>query len=528
MARYKLVRLAAYTVVTMLLVGCYGRGNHASDLQDNTMSTEKLAKYAKAKPIDWKLGPLSDSDADRNIVFRTPPRATAQRGDGARKPVAPRPMIQGGAGCLCLGEDGSRYVAGTFSGRKDFDIGPGLDIHEALGKEDAFVTRFDRNGKYCWTKTFGAKELMYLGGLALSDGALYVLCSEDTGHAAILAMDAATGAPKSGFGDSGCQMFRCGNADIAIGIRCRRGAVYAAIKCMEIPGGALPDFWFAAVLAVDPKDGSAIAKFGTGGVQTVGNAIPSTSPLVAEAWGNGIGSLSPAALALSGPTLYVLGRCERDTLGIGRQGAISAGFRGLAMIAAIDAQTGTAAARFGSNGIVLMPERVFSVTDVAAFADSLYATGQWRQYPDEGAFIGVMDAGTGALSTKFGNRGLMLFTVGESCYGGRGIRVNEQLAYVAGDYSREKTNGLFIAAFRRVDGAPVKSFGDDGVVSIEGGFGVGAAMEPFGDSLFMAAGTSDVLEHEGPQIKIGDTVIRHGDMNGYLFQFSKDGKLISK
>jgi len=507
-----------------LLTGCGGQQNPSqNNLQGTNMPVETWPDEWKARPIAWTLGPKPDGDADHNIAFRGPSKP-ADADDDQRKSVVPRPMIQGGPVRLCLGEDGSRYVGGSFSGKRDFDTGPGFDFHEALGKEDGFVTRFDRNGTYCWTKTFGARERSRVVGLAVSGGVLYALCDEDTGHAAILAMDAATGAPKSGFGVSGCQMFRCGDADIGIGICCRRGAVYAAIKSMQFPPHNCPDFWFAVVLAVDSKDGSAIARFGAGGVQTIGNAIASTSPPVADASGNGIGCLSPAALAMSGATLYLAGRCEADTLGIGRQGAISPGFPGRAMIAALDAQTGAAARRFGSNGVLLMPEKIFSVEDTVASGDWLYATGKWRG-SSKGAFVAVMDGGTGAFANGFDSDGLMLFTVGESCYGGWGIRVNGNAVYVAGGYSRGKTNGLFIAEFDRTTGAPVMSFGDRGTQSIEGGFGSEGAMEPSGDSLFLVARTSRFSEHEEPEIKVGDTVIKHGDMNGYLFQFSKDGKL---
>ena len=77
-------------------------------------------------------------------------------------------MIQAVAEAICLGEDGSRYVGGSFSGIRDFDTGPGFDFHEAVGAEDGFVTRFDQNGKYCWTKTFGAKDNIEVRGIGRS------------------------------------------------------------------------------------------------------------------------------------------------------------------------------------------------------------------------------------------------------------------------------------------------------------------------------------------------------------------------
>ena len=184
-------------------------------------------------------------------------RRARKRLNGERRPktVVPRPMIQGAPEALCIGEDGSQYVGGSFSGNKDFDTGPGFDFHESIGAEDGFVTRFDRDGKYCWTKTFGAKERVDVRGIAVSRGVVYAVCEELEGHVAIVAMDCATGASKAGFGHSGCQMFRCGQFDFAAGIRSRGDTIYVAIRCRNILAGKLPP-----LVAGEPAPGDRMAR----------------------------------------------------------------------------------------------------------------------------------------------------------------------------------------------------------------------------------------------------------------------------
>jgi hypothetical protein len=47
------------------------------------------------------------------------------------------------------------YVTGLFSGTVDFDPGAGTDNHTSAASSDMFLTRFDDEGNYGWTKTMG-------------------------------------------------------------------------------------------------------------------------------------------------------------------------------------------------------------------------------------------------------------------------------------------------------------------------------------------------------------------------------------
>ncbi len=51
--------------------------------------------------------------------------------------------------------DGSIYISNFFTGTPDFDPGAGTDSIASNGEEDNFLSKFDSNGAYLWTKTWG-------------------------------------------------------------------------------------------------------------------------------------------------------------------------------------------------------------------------------------------------------------------------------------------------------------------------------------------------------------------------------------
>lgn len=80
---------------------------------------------------------------------------------------------------VALGPDGSYAVGGRVSNSVDFDPGPDLDFRgPAAGEiawEDVFVSRFNADDSYAWTRVVGGPEEDGLGGMATaSDGSVLV------------------------------------------------------------------------------------------------------------------------------------------------------------------------------------------------------------------------------------------------------------------------------------------------------------------------------------------------------------------
>ncbi len=514
-------------LLVAFVIGCDSqRDPSQSSAERSQMPANKEPNDGDAKPIHWTLGPIGDGDErDHDIAFRSPPSPKATGSIQPQKAKSRLGITQGAADSLCVSEDGGRFVGGSFSGKRDFDTGAGTDIREAVGVEDGFVTHIDRNGEYRWTATFGAKEKIQVRGIALSCGVVYAACDESKGHVAVLAMDSATGALVPGFGVSGCQMFHCGQFDSAAAIRCQGDRIYVAVRCGNFPGGKWPSCSFVAVLAIHSGDGSAVNTFGTGGVQTIGNIVGAGD---SSSRGLSAGdSVEPLGLAMSNATLYVVGRCQGSSAGIGGQGAIVAGTGGKAFVAAIHAASGAALDGFGRNGVLVIAENASEAADAVVFGDSLYVTGCWRESSVEKAFVLALDAGSGAFSPHFGTAGITVFG-SWTWQASWSIRVIGQAIYVAGGYMNSSSEGVFVAAFDRTSGLPLASFGNSGAQLVEGlRFGQQGRIECFGDTLFLAARTG-IMRNEKREAKVGSTLLNYGEMNGLLLHFSKDGTLLAK
>ena len=55
-------------------------------------------------------------------------------------------------------EWGNVYVVGTFRDTVDFDPGPNVDEHTVTGYSDGFLSKFSPNGDWQWTKTWGGTD----------------------------------------------------------------------------------------------------------------------------------------------------------------------------------------------------------------------------------------------------------------------------------------------------------------------------------------------------------------------------------
>lgn len=60
---------------------------------------------------------------------------------------------------IAIDGSGNAYITGYFQGTVDFDPGPGLDNHTSNGDDDVFLSKFDPNGNFIWSRSWGGLEL---------------------------------------------------------------------------------------------------------------------------------------------------------------------------------------------------------------------------------------------------------------------------------------------------------------------------------------------------------------------------------
>lgn len=65
--------------------------------------------------------------------------------------------------------NGNSYQVGGFSGTTDFDPGSGTDSHTAGGSNDIFITKFNADGTYGYTKTMGSTGSDYALNVAIDN-----------------------------------------------------------------------------------------------------------------------------------------------------------------------------------------------------------------------------------------------------------------------------------------------------------------------------------------------------------------------
>ncbi|MBN1915368.1 hypothetical protein JW796_00005, partial [Candidatus Dojkabacteria bacterium] len=81
-----------------------------------------------------------------------------------------------GGRAVAVGSDGSVYTTGDFQGTNvDFDAISGTDLKSSNGGQDVFITKYNSDGSYGWTRTIGASGNDQGMSLAVgSDGSIYV------------------------------------------------------------------------------------------------------------------------------------------------------------------------------------------------------------------------------------------------------------------------------------------------------------------------------------------------------------------
>lgn len=82
---------------------------------------------------------------------------------------------------------GNVYVTGSFAETADFDPGPGIDEHTAVGATDGFLVKFAETGDFQWVMTWGGYGFDHGRGIAISNpDSVYVTGSEGDSYNAFL------------------------------------------------------------------------------------------------------------------------------------------------------------------------------------------------------------------------------------------------------------------------------------------------------------------------------------------------------
>jgi hypothetical protein len=59
---------------------------------------------------------------------------------------------------IALGKNDTIYTTGSFSGRSDYDPGPGTFNLNSFGSSDVFISKLDSSGNFVWAKNLGGKS----------------------------------------------------------------------------------------------------------------------------------------------------------------------------------------------------------------------------------------------------------------------------------------------------------------------------------------------------------------------------------
>lgn len=384
------------------------------------------------------------------------------------------PITQGRANAMAVDTQGNTYVTGSFSGYLDFNPGVGIDgKHENKdsGQGDIYISRFNADGSYAWTQTFGSPAQEQPGGIAVSPDGSTVYATGyfagfhaqigntgptvDSGktninNAYIIALDAATGAAKINFGlaSSGIQKFGGSTSStFSTGIACTATAIFVVGSFGDTAaqiGGAGPSVAPAGgsnnafVIALDATTGAALTSFGrsSSGIQTFG----------------GTSNDNALAITVSGSTLYVTGYIQSSDAQVGGAGPMIATVANTdAFVLALNAATGAPVTTFGvsSSGVQTFGGSQFDQGDaVAVTGSTLYVAGQFSSSdakvgatgPAVGAtstssstFVLALDPTTGAPKSAFGLSGSGTQVFGGSSFEGPyAIAAGSGAVYIAG------------------------------------------------------------------------------------------------
>ncbi|HEY3319275.1 MAG TPA: MBG domain-containing protein [Planctomycetota bacterium] len=457
------------------------------------------------------------------------------------------PVIQGYATNLAIDGNGNRYVTGYFSGTVDFNPATGEDSKTSAGGNDAFITRYNADGTYVWTRTFGGASNDAGYAIAVAGTTVYVTGGFDSANAGlggsgtlsttgstdsfILALNASDGSQiwQQKFGGTGSDNARAiALSDGKVLIAGYFGSPDAGVNgtgSLAQAGG-----WDAFVLALNAADGTEAWKLGFGGTQyDTALAIAASSGVVyvtgefsatANIYGIGSGSMTSTGgantyiwamnisdgskiwmkqfggnngndvgrgIAVSGSNLYVAGSFESTSVGMDGSGPLTKLGNASAYILALNAADGTEQwkQKFGgSNGWD-------KGMGVAVAGSSLFVMGDLES----------SNAGVGALGALGTSGGIDAFTLAldasngaeiwKQKFGGGG---NDNCSRIAAYGSTVWVSGYFVSSNAGVGGTgPASASGFNGfLLPLDSSSGKGLQSISFPALTAIAVGNPDV------------------------------------
>lgn len=345
--------------------------------------------------------------------------------------VTTPPVVQGEVSAVVADKSGAIFITGRYMGTQDFNPFTGEDSRTSAGGFDVFVTRYNADGTYGWTKTFGGTMFEASRAIVLAGKTIYVggtFASPDAGingtgsYAAkglrdvfVWALDSATGATVPGFGNGGVQVFGGSGTDNLQTMIASKTSLIIAGNFDSMDAGFGGTGTISALhaldcyaLMLDAKSGSPITKFGGDGVVTFGGAD------VDEV----------ASVAVAGSTLFLTGSFK--SLDFGYEGTTLFAPLGIrsCFVIAVNSKDGTLNTKWGIGGGI----RFGGASDDRGFkllvsGSTLYVGGQllsngaglnapgpyFSVGSSEDMFVLALSTKNGAANTKFGNAGLVQF-----------------------------------------------------------------------------------------------------------------------
>jgi hypothetical protein len=422
--------------------------------------------------------------------------------------VTTAPVTQGSGKKVAVDGSGNRYIIGSFSGSVDFNPVAGTDIKTSGGFNDVFITRFNADGSYGWTQTFGgtstespdaiilnpAGSILYASLFTFSTSAGFggsgSIIPPGSGDSVILALNTIDGTPVTAFSADGVQVFggtgSDGIASLALSgntLLCG-GYIGSTNATLGGSGSFTCDTGTdAMILAVNATDGSLVTTFNTTGMVRFG--------------ANSASGASGKAVAVSATNVCLAGSFSGLNFGFGGTGGVgSAAASSDCFVISVNITTGAVDTAFSGDGIQTFGGSSSECPlGIAVDSGTVYMTG-YMDSTDAGVggagsisrvgssfdtFVLALNTSDGAARTTFSSDGAQFFG-GAGSSQGNDIIVFNSTVYVAGDFTFTTggigsptgaaatvgSNDAFIIALDATTGAAQTAFSTDGIQAFAG------------------------------------------------------------